>query len=262
MQRAAQAWLVLTLTNDPFMLGLLVAAQFGPLLVLGLFGGIVADAVPKRPTIVVTQVTAMVLAFLLAVLAAAGLAELWHVLALALLLGMTSALDIPARQTFVIEMVGREDLVSAVAMNSTLVHSAKVVGPAVAGIVIAAFGLPIAFFVNGISFAAVLGALGAMRKGELRPALRADLPRTPRAVFGNLSEGLGYAMRNREVILTIGLVGAVSTAARTSRSSFRRSRETCSGRMHPATGSSWPPRASERWSRPSSSRSAVAPAHS
>jgi MFS family permease len=182
MQRAAQAWLVLTLTNDPFMLGLLVAAQFGPLLVLGLFGGIVADSLPKRPTIAATQTIAMVLAFALAVLVASGVVEPWHVLGFALLLGITSALDIPARQTFVIEMVGRDDLVSAVALNSTLVHTAKIVGPAVAGLVIAGLGLAPAFFINGISFAAVLGGLLAMRPGELRSADRAALPRTPRAV--------------------------------------------------------------------------------
>ena len=212
MQRAAQAWLVLTLSNDPLMLGFLVTAQWGPVLVLGLFGGIVADSFPKRPTIVATQSVAMVLAFLLAVLVATGVAELWHVLVLALLLGVTSALDIPARQTFVIEMVGRDDVVSAVALTSTLVHSAKIVGPALAGIIIAAFGLAPAFFINGLSFAAVIAGLVAMRPGELVPSNRAVLPRSPGAVLGNVGEGLRYALAHRDVLVAIGLVGAATAA--------------------------------------------------
>jgi MFS family permease len=213
MQRAAQAWLVLTLTSDPLMLGLLVTAQFGPVLALGLFGGIVADSLPKRTTIMVTQSVAMVLAFALGVLAATGTAEVWHVLLMAFLLGVTSVVDIPTRQTFVIEMVGRDDVVSAVALNSALVNAAKVIGPAIAGLTIGAFSVAVAFFINGFSFVAVIGGLLAMRASELNPVARAALPRTIGAVAGNLGEGLRYIARTRDVLLALSIVGTVSTAA-------------------------------------------------
>jgi MFS family permease len=212
MQRAAQAWLVLTLTNDPFMLGLVVAAQFGPVLLFGLFGGIVADSVSKRRTLVVTQAVAMSLAFVLAALAATGTAQVWHVLVLALLLGFTSVVDMPTRLSFVVEMVGRDDVVSAVALNSALVNTAKVIGPAVAGLTISVFSIAFAFFVNGLSFVAVIGGLLAMRSSELEPATRTPLPRTLGAVTANLAEGLGYVRRTRAVLLGVIVVGLGSTA--------------------------------------------------
>jgi MFS family permease len=211
MQRAAQAWLVLTLTNDPLMLGLLVTAQFGPVLVFGLLGGIVADSFPKRTTILVTQVISLVLALALGLMVATGIAEVWQVMLLALLLGLTSAIDIPARQTFVIEMVGPEDVTSAVALNSTLVHAAKVLGPAIGGVTIAVFGLATAFFLNAISFAAVIAGLLAMRTSELLPAVQVSMPRTGRALFDSLAEGLRYALRTPQVLLPIAVVGLVST---------------------------------------------------
>jgi MFS family permease len=213
MQRAAQAWLVLTLTGDPFMLGLVVTAQFGPVLAFGLFGGIVSDSLPKRPTLVVTQTVAMILAFALAFLAATGTAQVWHVLLMALLLGCTSVVDIPTRQTFVIEMVGRDDVVSAVALNSALLNAAKVIGPAIAGVTIGVFSVAVAFLVNGISFLAVIGGLLAMRTDELAPVDRVALPRTVSAVLGNLTEGLRYVMRTGDVLLALAVVGLVSTVA-------------------------------------------------
>jgi MFS family permease len=212
MQRAAQAWLVLTLTSDPLMLGLLVTAQFGPVLVFGLFGGIVADSLPKRPTIIVTQLIAMGLAFVLTFLTASETAQVWQVLVLAFLLGIIGVIDMPTRQSFVIEMVGRDDVVSAVALNSALVNGAKVIGPAVAGLTIAAFGVPVAFMVNGLSFIAVIAGLLAMRPDELRPIVRAALPRSAGAVVANLAEGLRYVVHTREVLVALTVVGLVSTA--------------------------------------------------
>ena len=213
MQRAAQAWLVLTLTDDPLMLGLLVTAQFGPVLVFGLFGGMVADSLPKRRTLVATQSIAMSLAFALGILAATGTAQVWHVLLMALLLGVTSVVDIPTRQTFVIEMVGRDDVVSAVALNSALLNAAKVIGPAIAGVTIGTFSVAVAFFVNGFSFVAVIGGLLAMRADEFTPVAMAALPRTLREVSANLAEGLRYSVRTRDVLLALSVVGLVSTVA-------------------------------------------------
>jgi len=212
MQRAAQAWLVLTLTGDPLVLGLLVTAQFGPVLVLGLFGGVVADSLPKRRTLIVTQSIAMALALTLAVLSATATAQVWQVLFLAFLLGVTAVVDMPTRQSFVMEMVGRDDVVSAVALNSAVVNGAKVIGPAVAGLTIAAFGMPVAFFVNTLSFLAVIVGLLAMRPHELMAAPRATLPRSAGAVFANLAEGLRYVLHARHVLVALVVVGLVSTA--------------------------------------------------
>ena len=132
MQQVAQAWLVLTLTNDPFVLGLLASAQYGPVLVFGLLGGIVADSLPKRRTILFTQSIAMTLALALGILSLTGVVEVWHVLVLALLLGLTGAVDMPTRQSFVFEMVGRADLANAVALNAATYNAARVIGPAIA----------------------------------------------------------------------------------------------------------------------------------
>jgi MFS family permease len=125
MQQVAQAWLVLQLTGDPFLLGLVAAMQFLPVMVLGLFGGLIADALPKRPTLIATQVVQMSLAFVLFGLTATGAVEVWHILALAFLLGITNAVDMPTRQSFVVEMVGREDVANAVALNSAVFNGAR-----------------------------------------------------------------------------------------------------------------------------------------
>jgi MFS family permease len=210
MQTVAQAWLVLTLTNDPFMLGLVAAAQFVPVMVFGLFGGIVADSLPKRRTLVATQTTAMALAFILAALTAAGTVQVWEILVLALALGCSNAVDMPTRQSFVIEMVGREDVGNAVALNSAIFNAARIVGPAVAGLTIGAFDISIAFFLNGLSFVAVIVGLLAIRPAELRPVAMTAMPRTVRAVADTLGEGLGYVRRTRVVLLAVSVVGLVS----------------------------------------------------
>jgi MFS family permease len=114
MQQVAQGWLVLQLTHDPLWLGLVSVAQFGPVILFGLFGGVIADQLPKRRTLMVTQTVAMVLAFILFGLTATGVVEVWHVMILGALLGVSNAVDMPARQAFAVEMVGREDVANAV----------------------------------------------------------------------------------------------------------------------------------------------------
>ena len=212
MQQVAQAWLVLTLTNDPFMLGLVATFQFAPVLVFGLFGGIVADSLPKRRTLLVTQSTAMTLAFVLAALVATHTVQVWHILILALLLGCSNAVDMPTRQSFFVEMVGREDIGNAVALNSAIFNSARIIGPAVAGLTIGAFDISIAFFLNGLSFLAVLASLLAMRESELGGVVRMVMPRSVGAVVENLAEGLRYVRQTRIVLLAVGVVGLVATA--------------------------------------------------
>jgi MFS family permease len=213
MQSVAQAWLVLTLTNDPFMLGLLSAAQWAPVLIFGVFGGVFADALPKRRVLVVTQAVQMTLAFTLGTLAWTGLVQEWHVLVLALLLGCTSVIDIPTRQAFVYEMVGRDDLPNAVALNTAAFNASRIVGPAMAGLAVAAFGAPVAFLVNGLSFLGVIGSLFMMRAAELQPASLAPMPHSVGAVFVSLREGLAYIRTTPGVLLPLLVLGIVSTVA-------------------------------------------------
>jgi MFS family permease len=213
MQSVAQAWLVLQLTGDPFLLGLVTAAQFLPVMVFGLFGGLIADVLPKRPTLLATQVVQMILAFVLFGLVATGRVEVWQIVVLAFLLGLSNAVDMPTRQSFVVEMVGREDLPTAVALNSATFNAARVVGPAVAGLTIGAFDISVAFLINGLSFLAVIAAYGLMRDGELRPAPRLARPGSVRAVGTSLADGLRYVRATDLVLLAVVVVGLVSTFA-------------------------------------------------
>jgi MFS family permease len=211
MQQVAQAWLVLELTGDPFMLGLVAAAQYLPVTLLGLFGGLIADQLPKRRTLIVTQVVPMTLALTLFALTATGLVEVWHILVLALLLGTSTAVEMPTRQSFVVELVGRENILNAVGLNAALFNSARVVGPAVAGLTIGAFDVSVAFLVNGLSFLAMIAALVLMREDELRSAPRSPRPHGAREVAETLSEGLRFVRRTPLVLLAVVVVGLVAT---------------------------------------------------
>jgi len=213
MQTVAQAWLVLQMTNDPFALGLLSVAQFGPVMILGLFGGVIADSLPKRQTLIATQAVQMVLALVLAALVATGTVQVWHILVLAFLLGCANAVDMPTRQSFTVEMVGREDVANAVAHSSAVFNAARVVGPAIAGITIALVGIAPCFFLNGISFLAVIAGLLLMRDSELYLGVRSARPKSVGAVFANLAEGLSYVRRTPIVLLAIATVGLSSTFA-------------------------------------------------
>jgi MFS family permease len=211
MQMVAQSWLVLQLTGDPFWLGVVAAAQFGPVLILGLFGGIVADSLPKRKTLIVTQTTAMALAFVLFGLTASHQVEVGHVVVLALLLGVVNSIDMPTRQAFAVEMVGREDIGNAIALNSAVFNGARVVGPAVAGLTIGATDISIAFLVNAISFLAVLLAYARMDEAALSSPPRLARPETARGVIADLGEGLRYVRTTPLVLLPMLVIGLVST---------------------------------------------------
>ncbi len=211
MTAVAQSWLILQLTGNPFDLGLVTVFQFGPVLILGLFGGVIADALPKRPTLYVTQTVAMIVSFLLFGLAATHVVEVWHVFVLAGVMGVRNAVDMPTRQAFAVEMVGREDIGNAVALNSAMFNGARVLGPAIAGLTISAFGVSIAFLVDALSFLAVLFGLFLMRESELRSATIYDRPTSVRAVFENLGEGLSYVRRTGIVLLAVVVIGVVAT---------------------------------------------------
>lgn len=211
MTAVAQSWLVLQLTGSAFDLGLISVFQFTPVLILGLFGGLIADALPKRSTMYATQIVAMVVSFLLFALAASGIVEVWHVYLLAVVMGVRNAVDMPTRQAFAVDMVGREDLGNAVALNSAMFNGARIVGPAVAGLAIGAFGVAPAFLIDAISFLAVLLALFAMDEDALKTPPRMARPESVSAVFENLAEGLRYVRRTGIVFLAVVMVGIVAT---------------------------------------------------
>ena len=211
MQQVAQAWLVLQLTRDPIWLGIVAAAQFLPVMVLGLFAGVAADALPKRQVLIWTQVTMMLLAAILAVLVISGVVEVWMILVLAFLLGIANAVDMPVRQSFAFELVGREEVGSAVALNSAMFNGARVIGPAAAGLAIAAFGVGPAFAINALSFLAVIVGLRMMDERELHVGNRIARPETAHAVVQNLAEGLRYVRGTQVVLLAVVVVGSVAT---------------------------------------------------
>lgn len=211
MQTVAQAWLILQLTSDPIWLGLLSALQFLPVMVFGLFGGLVADALPKRKTLIGTQTVQMLLAFALFGLSVTGVVQVWHILVLATLLGLTNAVDMPTRQAFAVEMVGREDIANAVALNSAMFNGARIVGPAIAGLTIGFLNLSAAFLINGLSFLAVIVAYAVMRDDDLHSLARYNRPSTVAEVRRTLGEGLHYVRHTEVVLLATVVVGLVST---------------------------------------------------
>ncbi|MFI5291599.1 MAG: MFS transporter [Candidatus Limnocylindrales bacterium] len=212
MQSVAQGWLVLTLTDDPLALGVVTACQFVPVLCFGLFGGVIADALPKRPTLMVTQLVALALALTLGLLVVTDAVEVWMVYLLAIGLGFVNAVEMPVRQAFVVEMVGRADVANAVALNSAVFNLARVVGPAVAGLVIGAIGLAACFLLNAASFLAVLVAYLLMRDSELLASPRIPVPRSFGSVVAQVGEGLDYVRHTPVVRLAIGTLGVVATA--------------------------------------------------
>lgn len=203
MQQVAQGWLVLRMTNSPALLGLVAAASSLPVLLFSLAAGTLADRVSKRNLLITTQVVAMLLAITLAILTLSGLIQVWHVLVLAVLLGTANAFDGPARQSFTVEMVGREDLLNAIALNASIFNGARMIGPAVAGVVVALIGEGLAFALNAGSFIFVIAGLLLMR---LPPFTRpAGAGRS-----GQLREGLSYIAGEPQVRALLLLAGTIS----------------------------------------------------
>lgn len=204
MQSMAEAWLVLTLTHSGVAVGATFACRFAPVLLFGLWGGVVADRYDRRTVLLVTQSLAALLAVALWLIVLTGVAHVWMVFALAVGLGFVTVVDEPAHHAFVEEMVGPDRLANAVALKSAIGNSARITGPAIAGLLIASVGTAWVFFVNAVSFLAVVGALLAMRRSELRPLRRSTEP--PR-----VREGLAYAWGITEIRATIVLVAVVGT---------------------------------------------------
>jgi len=209
MQTTAQAWLVLELTHSALLLGLVVVLQYLPVMVFSLFGGVLADRVPKRTLLLVTQSVALVQAAILWILVVTGTVQIWHIMLLAALLGITNALDTPTRQAFVGEMVGREDLPNGIALNSSLVNIARVLGPGLGGVLIALLGVAPLFLLNTISFIAVIIGLVMIDSRTLHalPGRRTDAKKL--GTFQSVREGLSYVWHMPTVLLVIGVIGVI-----------------------------------------------------
>jgi MFS family permease len=208
MQNIATAWLVLDLTHSPVAVGILAAFQFLPYTVFGLFAGVLVDRLDVRRTIIGTQTSSMIFAFVLAGLTLAGVVNLWEVYLLTGLRGTVLVLDAPARQALTYQMVGRDELPNAVALNSSLFNAARVVGPAVGGIVVAAAGPGVCFLINALTFLAVLWGLLAMRTSELFPV---DDSRRPSGLLSGTADALRYVRRTPMAATALVAVLLLST---------------------------------------------------
>jgi len=204
MQSTAQSWLVYQLTGSKVLLGTVAAVGSLPMLLFSLWGGSVADRHPKRAVIFLTQTGMMLTAFVFAALVGSGHIQPWHILVLAALGGVAMAFDMPARQAFIVEMTSHEDLMNAVSLNSSIVNGARVVGPAVAGLLMAHVGITWCFLLNGLSFIAVMAGLLMMRLPKFVP------PKKPHSAGRHILEGFAYVAGHRRVrrlLLLFGVVG-------------------------------------------------------
>jgi MFS family permease len=207
MQMTGQMWLVYRLTRSPLALGMVGFATQVPMLLLGLFGGAIADLTERRRVLLWTQALSLVQALILAVLTLSGRVQYWQVLALAFFLGAVNAVDMPVRQSFVVGIVAREDLTNAVALNSTLVHAARLVGPALAGLLIPLFGEGICFLINAASFLAILESLRRLRPQV--PASSADA----RGTLETIRQGVAYVAGSPRMCSALAMVAVISLLA-------------------------------------------------
>ncbi len=206
MQSAAQGWLLLRLDQSPFMLGVLGAASAAPMLALVLLGGVVSDRADRRRVIMIAQALSLLQALALAVLTLSGVIRPWHIIALAAALGAINAFDMPARQAFVVDLVGRAQLPNAIALNATGFNVARIAGPAIGGLVVAAVGEGLCFLVNAISYVFVLWGLWLIDTDQ--PATAVGLPAAGEPM--DLRAGIRYAMARRELWAVLVVVGVVS----------------------------------------------------
>ncbi len=207
MQRVAQAWLVLSLTHSPVAVGILALCQFMPFTLFSLIAGVVVDRLNAWRTVIGTQLTQMLLASTIAVVALAGVAQAWHVYVIAALMGLVQVLDAPSRQSLTFRMVGPAELPNAISLNSGLFNGARIFGPALGGVLIAGAGAGVCFAVNAASYLAVLAGLLMMRPDEFHPVERRERPR----IVAGVKEGFRFARSDDQVWLMLSLVFVLST---------------------------------------------------
>jgi len=204
MQQVAQAWLVLSLTNSPLRLGLVGSLNFLPILLFALVGGAVADRLPKRRLLVLTQSLLFCQTATLALLIVSGRVRYWHICVLALVWGIANTIDLPVRQAFVVELAGRADVTSAVALNSAAFNVARIVGPAAAGLLIARAGVAPAYFINAGAFVVVIVALLTVR------ARGTPLPRGGTTIGEEIREGVGYVLHTPRILILLAVLAVIS----------------------------------------------------
>jgi predicted MFS family arabinose efflux permease len=204
MQQVAQAWLVLSLTNSPLRLGLVGSLNFLPILLFALVGGAVADRLPKRRLLVLTQSLLFCQTAMLALLIVSGRVRYWHICVLALVWGIANTVDLPVRQAFVVELAGRADVTSAVALNSAAFNVARIVGPAAAGLLIARAGVAPAYFINAGAFVVVIVALLTVR------ARGTPLPREGTTIGEEIREGVGYVLQTPRILILLAVLAVIS----------------------------------------------------
>ncbi len=203
MQSVAQGWLVYSLTKSPFYLGIVAASASLPILLFTLFGGVIADRFPKKNLLLLTQGLSIIPALMLGILTSLGIIKVWHVALFAAILGTINSVDIPTRQSFLIEMVGKGHIVNAIALNSAAFNGARIIGPTIAGMSIAYLGIPACFFINALSFLAVIVALSRMNiKGEIK--VKSE------GVLRDFMNGMRFIKGNREIIRVIKLIAVYS----------------------------------------------------
>jgi len=207
MQNIAQAWLVYRLTGSSLLLGIVGFAGQIPIFLFAPIGGLAADRWNRHHVVIGTQVSSMILAFILAALTLFHVVQVWEIVVLAALLGVVNAFDVPARQSFLIEMVVREDLMNAIALNSSMFNGARVIGPAIAGILVARIGEGWCFFANAVSYIAVIIGLLMMKLGPLRTASKDSSP------FEHIAEGFRFVQRTKPILALVLLIGLVSLVA-------------------------------------------------
>jgi MFS family permease len=205
IQSVAQSWLVLEITNSAFLLGMINAISALPILLFSLPGGLVADLVNKRNLLLLTQALSMILAFILGIMVSLNIAVFWNIALIVLILGIVNAFDMPCRQSFVVEMVGKQELDNAIALNSLIFNVARIIGPVIAGFLVGSLGVGSCFYINGITFAGVLIGLFLM-KGDF--SAKQDLSKN--SYLKKLFDGVGYAWANKEIRSLIMLVAMVS----------------------------------------------------
>lgn len=205
MQTLAQSWLVYSLSHSPFQLGVVNTFQFAPILLVSLFAGIVVDRFPRRRVVIITQLSFLVLAVTLGVLVLSHQVQIWHVYLIAALSGTVNAFDIPARQAFMIEMVGKEDLLNGIALNSSIFNASRIFGPALAALLIARVDVGVCFLINAASYVAALIGLLMM---DLAPVARSTMPH--RQPLRQIGEGLSYIRNNERTWLVFVLVAVLN----------------------------------------------------
>lgn len=207
MQNIAQPWLAYTLTNSPFLLSLIGIAQFTPMLIFALFAGVFVDKFSKKKILLFTQSASLVITLILAILVWTGKIEYWHILIMSTLLGIVNTVDMPARQSIVIELVGREDLMNAIALNSMVFNLARIIGPALAGIVMGYVGVAVCFFANAISFGAVVISLFFIKLQPVEKKIKVEEAN----LIGEIKDGLKYIYHKKILLYTLLVMAIVGT---------------------------------------------------